>query len=176
VAAFFADPPPGAVESCTTTDGEHGRIEVRRHTVRHEVGWLLSDRRYPGEPAFPGLAMLGMVESETERDGEVGRERRYCLGPARLDAAAFGRAARGHRGIEDRPHWVLDVVFGDDLSRLRAGEHGRGQARGGEPAAPGRVRGRPQEPPQARRPEHRRPREPHPPDRVNGRSPDRPGR
>jgi len=39
VAALFADPPPGAVESCTTTDGEHGRIEVRRHAVCHDVAW-----------------------------------------------------------------------------------------------------------------------------------------
>jgi predicted transposase YbfD/YdcC len=123
VEAFFADPPPGALDTFETTDGGHGRIEVRRHAVCHDVAWLLSDRRYPGEPAFPGLAMLGMVESETERDGEVGRERRYYLGSARLDAAAFARAARGHWGIENRLHWVLDVVFGDDLSRLRTG-HG----------------------------------------------------
>jgi predicted transposase YbfD/YdcC len=121
VEAFFADPPPGALDTFETTDGGHGRIEVRRHAVCHDVAWLLSDRRYPGEPAFPGLAMLGMVESE--RDGEVGRERRYYLGSARLDAAAFARAARGHWGIENRLHWVLDVVFGDDLSRLRTG-HG----------------------------------------------------
>ena len=123
VEAFFADPPPGALDTFETTDGGHGRIEVRRHAVCHDVAWLLSDRRHPGEPAFPGLAMLGMVESETERDGEVGRERRYHLGSARLDAAAFARAARGHWGIENRLHWVLDVVFGDDLSRLRTG-HG----------------------------------------------------
>jgi predicted transposase YbfD/YdcC len=123
VEAFFADPPPGALDTFETTDGGHGRIEVRRHAVCHDVAWLLSDRRYPGEPAFPGLAMLGMVESETERDGEVGRERRYYLGSARLGAAAFARAARGHWGIENRLHWVLDVVFGDDLSRLRTG-HG----------------------------------------------------
>jgi predicted transposase YbfD/YdcC len=120
---FFADPPPGAVETCTTTDGDHGRIEVRRHAVCHDVAWLFSDRRYPGEVAFPGLAMLGMVESETERGGEVERERRYYLCSARLDATTFARAVRGHWGIENRLHWVLDVVFRDDLARLRTG-HG----------------------------------------------------
>src|SRR4051812_26548132 len=82
VEAFFADPPPGAVDTFETTDGGHGRIEVRRHAVCHDVAWLLSDRRYPGEPAFPGLAMLGMVESETERHGKVALERRYYLGSA----------------------------------------------------------------------------------------------
>jgi predicted transposase YbfD/YdcC len=123
VETFFADPPPGAVETCTTTDGDHGRIEVRRHAVCREVGWLLSDRRYPGEVAFPGLAMIGMVERETERDGKRTRERRYYLGSVPLDAATFARAVRGHWGIENRLHWVLDVVFRDDLARLRSG-HG----------------------------------------------------
>jgi predicted transposase YbfD/YdcC len=123
VEAFFADPPPGSLDTFETTDGDHGRIEVRRHAVCHNVAWLLSDRRYPGEVAFPGLAMIGMVESETERGGKVGRERRYYLGSTRLDAAAFARAVRGHWGIENRLHWVLDVVFKDDLARLRTG-HG----------------------------------------------------
>jgi predicted transposase YbfD/YdcC len=123
VAAFFAAPPPGSLDTLETIGGDHGRIEVRRHAVCHEVGWLLSDRRYPGEVAFPGLAMIGMVESETERGGKVERERRYYLGSALLDAATFARAARGHWGIENRLHWVLDVVFKDDLARLRTG-HG----------------------------------------------------
>jgi predicted transposase YbfD/YdcC len=123
VEAFFADPPPAMPDTFKATDGDHGRIEVRRHAVCHEVGWLLSDRRYPGEVAFPGLAMIGMVESETERGGKTSCERRYFLGSARLDAATFARAVRGHWGIENRLHWVLDVVFRDDLARLRTG-HG----------------------------------------------------
>ena len=125
VAAFFAAPPPpeAPVQTHQTVDGEHGRIEVRRHAVCHDVAWLFSDRRYPDEPAFPGLAMIGMVESETERDGRIERERRYYLGSAKLDAATFARAVRAHWGIENRLHWMLDVVFRDDLARLRTG-HG----------------------------------------------------
>jgi hypothetical protein len=37
IEAFFADPPPGALERFETTDGGHGRIEVRRHAVCHDV-------------------------------------------------------------------------------------------------------------------------------------------
>ena len=123
VEAFFADPPPGALDTFETTDGGHGRIEVRRHAVCRDVGWLLSDRRYPGEVAFPGLAMIGMVESTTERGGKVERARRYYLSSAKLDATSFARAVRAHWGIENRLHWILDVVFRDDLARLRTG-HG----------------------------------------------------
>jgi hypothetical protein len=49
VAAFFADPPPGALDTFATTDGDHGRIEVGRHAVCHDVGRPSPDRRYPGE-------------------------------------------------------------------------------------------------------------------------------
>ena len=81
---FFTDPPPASVETCTTTDGEHGRIETRHHAVCHDVAWLFSDRRYPGEVAFPGLAMIGLVETETLRDGKTTRERRYYLSSVKL--------------------------------------------------------------------------------------------
>jgi predicted transposase YbfD/YdcC len=120
---FFADPPPGLLDCHETTDGDHGRIEIRRHRVCHDVAWLFSDRRYPDEPSFPGLAMIAMVEAETERDGKITRTQRYYLSSAKLDAKAFARAVRCHWHIENRLHWVLDVVFHDDLARLRTG-HG----------------------------------------------------
>jgi predicted transposase YbfD/YdcC len=123
VELFFAAPPPGACDTVETTDGDHGRIEVRRVAVCHEVAWLLSDRRYPDEVVFPGLAMIGLVESQVERNGKTTRERRLYLGSARLDAKSFARAVRTHWHIENRLHWVLDVVFHDDLARLRTG-HG----------------------------------------------------
>jgi predicted transposase YbfD/YdcC len=124
VATFFADPPSQTpVQTHKTIDGEHGRIETRQHAVCHDVDWLFSDRRYPDEPAFPHLAMIGMVESETERGGKVERERRYYLGSAKLSAETFARAVRAHWGVENNLHWTLDVVFRDDLARLRTG-HG----------------------------------------------------
>jgi len=121
VAAFFADPPADMRQAeHLTTDGEHGRIEQRRHVVCHEVDWLFSDRRYADEPRFPHLAMIAMVESHSERNGTLTHERRYYLSSARLDAKAFAAAVRAHWGIENRLHWVLDVVFHDDLARLRS--------------------------------------------------------
>lgn len=124
VETLFAAPPPSlAIGVHQSIDGGHGRVETRTHHVCHDIGWLFSDRRYPGEPAFPGLAMLGMVESRTERDGRIEEERRYYLCSAPLDPETFARVVRSHWGIENRLHWVLDVVFHDDLARLRTG-HG----------------------------------------------------
>jgi predicted transposase YbfD/YdcC len=123
IEAYFADPPPGALQTIETTDGEHGRIEVRRHAVCQDVAWLFSDRRYPGEPSFPDLAMIAMVETTTQRNGKTEHERRYYLCSAPLAPATFAHAVRAHWGIENRLHWVLDVVFHDDLARLRSG-HG----------------------------------------------------
>ncbi len=124
VAAFFADPQTAGCEgfdTFDTTDADHGRIEIRRHAVCHHVDWLFSDRRYTGEPAFPHLATIAMVETEVERNSKIEREKRYYLSSATLDAETFARAVRAHWGIENRLHWVLDVVFHDDLARLRSG-------------------------------------------------------
>ncbi len=119
VSLFFADPGEAKLDRHETTDGDHGRIEVRRHVVCHAVDWLLSDRRYPGEVRFPGLKAIAMVEAEVERAGKTSIERRYFLSSLALDAKLFARAVRAHWGIENQLHWVLDVVFHDDLMRLR---------------------------------------------------------
>lgn len=123
VQLFFETAPAARFDTHETVDGDHGRIETRRHRVTHEVGWLATDRRFPGEPRFPDLSALAMVEAEVERDGKTTRARRFYLSSAPLDAKLFARAVRAHWGIENRLHWVMDVVFHDDLMRLRT-EHG----------------------------------------------------
>ena len=124
VEALFAAPPAAtAAGTHRTVESAHGRLEARTHRVCHDVSGLLSGRAVPNELAFPGLAMVGMVESQTDRDGRIARERRYYLCSAKLDVETFARVVRGHWGIENRLHWVLDVVFRDDLARLRTG-HG----------------------------------------------------
>lgn len=121
VKMLFAQPPPGLTfEANETVDGCNGRIATRRHTVCHETGWMTSDRRYPGEPRFPDLALIGRVETEVERDGNIQRDTRYYVSSALMGAAMFGRVVRAHWGIENRLHWVLDVVFREDLARLRS--------------------------------------------------------
>ena len=53
----------------------------------------------------------------------VFQETQYYLCSTTLDVKTFGRVVRGHWGIENRLHWALDVVFRDDLARLRT-DHG----------------------------------------------------
>ncbi len=118
----YLDDPAAMIHSrFETTDGDHGRVEVRRHMVSHDVDWLITHRRFPGEPRFPGLRAIAVVEAEVERNGRTSRERRYYLSSLPLDAKLFGHAVRCHWHVENRLHWVLDVVFHEDLSRLRSG-------------------------------------------------------
>jgi predicted transposase YbfD/YdcC len=121
VETFFDDPANLAdCQAFDTVDADHGRLEQRRHRVCHQIDWLTSDRRYPNERVFPGLATIAMVQATTEHAGRIRREQRYYISSADLDAKAFAAAVRAHWGIENRLHWVLDVVFHDDLARLRS--------------------------------------------------------
>lgn len=106
-----------------TTDADHGRIETRRAWVSHDVDWLRPDRAEPGLHRFPSLTTIGMVESTVENKRQVSVARRYFLSSAPLSAAALLQASRAHWGVENRLHWVMDVVFHDDLMRLRT-NHG----------------------------------------------------
>ena len=123
VEQLFIDPPDDVTfETTETVDLTAGRIETRRHTVCHKVDWMTSDRHYPGEPVFPDLAMIGRIETEVERNGKIEQETRYYLCSSALCALTFARAVRAHWGVENRLHWVLDVIFRDDLARFRTGD------------------------------------------------------
>ena len=101
---------------CTeTVDKGHGRVEVRRYWQTEKLEW------FADQIAWEGLRSVGAVESRRTLRGKESVERRYYLSSLGNDAEKFARAVRGHWGVENNLHWVLDVIFGEDQSRARTG-------------------------------------------------------
>src|SRR5258708_5508935 len=128
IEAFFAEASPASLDSVTDVDKGHGRIEQRTVTVAHEVDWLNGDRRFPGELRLPDVAAIVRVASRTELKDHGRFETRYYIASAALSAARAAQAVRSHWAIENSLHWVLDVTFGDDQSRLRTGHGAKNMA------------------------------------------------
>ncbi|MGH6921899.1 MAG: ISAs1 family transposase, partial [Geminicoccaceae bacterium] len=113
VRLLLDDPKAPPDEVATTTDGDHGRIETRRAEIVHDVAWLAEDH------GFPGLRAVGKVTAAREQDGATTTATRYYLLSRPLPAARFLAIVRAHWQIENRLHWVLDVVMDEDRARAR---------------------------------------------------------
>lgn len=126
---LFAQAPATRLDRTETeVDKGHGRIEQRTVTLAREVDWLNGDRRFPGELRLPDVAAIIKVDSKVELKDRCRFETRYYITSAKITADAAARAVRGHWGIENQLHWILDVVFGDDQSRLRKGHGAKNMA------------------------------------------------
>lgn len=130
VEAAFVEAPPGRLDSHLDLDKGHGRVEERRVAVIREVDWLSGSegRRFPGELRLPDVASIVRVETTAHLADRSRTDTRYFVSSAPLAAERAAAAVRGHWGIENSLHWVLDVLFGDDQSRLRTGHGAKNMA------------------------------------------------
>lgn len=123
VELYFDDAPATSLDNFVDLDKAHGRIEERTVTVGRETAWLEGQRRFPGELRLPGAKAIVRVRSRTELKDRGRFDTRYFISSVGLTAERAAHAVRGHWLVENALHWTLDVVFHDDLSRLRKG-HG----------------------------------------------------
>lgn len=94
----------------------HGRIEKREIYITEDVDWLQQKEEWKS------LKSLIMVKSERIILGQsTSIERRYYISSLSADALRIANIIRGHWGIENRVHWILDVAFREDEQNANAG-------------------------------------------------------
>lgn len=101
-----------------TFDNDHGRIERRKYWITDDI----SDKW--GDEGWNGIKSFGMTENTIIKNGKTTIEVRHFITSLSPDAEKFGRAVRKHWGIENSLHWVLDISFREDESRIRKGYSG----------------------------------------------------
>ena len=116
VSLLFEQPPWGESFAEASQEGRRGdRWERRRLWASTALNEYLD---------WPGLGQVCCVERTRRRRGRETVERAYAitsLSVERADGVRLLEIWRGHWGIENRLHWVRDVVFGEDQSQVRTG-------------------------------------------------------
>jgi predicted transposase YbfD/YdcC len=100
--------------------------EAGHHRIEHRQAWAVALSQVPGlvtRSKWRGLATLVMVKRKRQLWNKTTNEVCFYITSLAADATQLAQAIRAHWGIENSLHWVLDVTFKEDQSRIRAG-HG----------------------------------------------------
>lgn len=98
-----------------TCEKGHGRLEERTYYV------IPAPERMKRSGRWKKLTSLGMVERRRVVQGKEEVSLHYYIMSFEVNVRKFAQAVRGHWGIENRLHWMLDVEFAEDASRIRKG-------------------------------------------------------
>jgi predicted transposase YbfD/YdcC len=112
VKLFFKDTDVDITNEWEERNKGHGRIEHRRCVVSHNIDFLKDHKS-------PGLRSIACVFSKRQTDKGIQEDVRYYISSLKSEAETIARAARSHWGIENRLHWMLDVVFKEDASTIK---------------------------------------------------------
>jgi predicted transposase YbfD/YdcC len=102
-----------------TINKGHGRIDIRQCWVIRNTPVLTEFREQYG---WTGLQAIVMVRRQRQVDGQTSEQVSYYITSLTESAMTILHAVRRHWAVENECHWVLDVVFDEDRSRIRLGE------------------------------------------------------